>query len=325
MIDVAIIGAGMAGIACARTLRAAGVPVRVIDKGRGIGGRVATRRVDISGERITFDHGAQYLDQSEHAAAIAALAPSAVDAWDMGEGKSRIVGAPEMAALPKVLAQGLDITLNTRVTTVKERGSRWEIETEAGNTTASHVIVTVPAPQLAPILGSAHPIVEQAAPAIMHPCMTLMAAFDSDTPVPFTSHRNADAVLSWIARNDTKPGRSSTCHTWVAQAHPEWSAKHIDSERDDIKAQMVGMFCTALGVDPAKLRHAGLQGWRYGLVAVPLGQPFVSHGTLWAGGDWCCGSKLQDAWQSGTEIASHVLQSLDLNAVAVPGAAIHSG
>ena len=39
MIDIVIIGAGMPGIACARALRAAGAPVRMIDKGRGIGGR----------------------------------------------------------------------------------------------------------------------------------------------------------------------------------------------------------------------------------------------------------------------------------------------
>ena len=53
MIDIVIIGAGMSGIACARALRKAGVPVRLIDKGRGIGGRVATRRVAITDNSFT--------------------------------------------------------------------------------------------------------------------------------------------------------------------------------------------------------------------------------------------------------------------------------
>ena len=64
MSDVVVIGAGMSGIACARALQAEGVPVRLIDKGRGIGGRMATRRTAVAGKRITYAHGAQYLDQS---------------------------------------------------------------------------------------------------------------------------------------------------------------------------------------------------------------------------------------------------------------------
>ena len=59
MSDVLVIGAGMSGIACARALQAEGVPVRLIDKGRGIGGRMATRRTAVAGKTITFDHGAQ--------------------------------------------------------------------------------------------------------------------------------------------------------------------------------------------------------------------------------------------------------------------------
>ena len=153
MSDVVIIGAGMSGIACARALHAAGVPVRLIDKGRGIGGRVATRRMAVAGNTITFDHGAQYLDQSEDAAAIAALGKGSVDLWHLGDGSSRIVGMPGMAALPKALAKGLDVTLNTRVTTVRACSGFCEINTDAGKTTASHVVVTVPAPQLSTILG----------------------------------------------------------------------------------------------------------------------------------------------------------------------------
>ena len=53
MIDIVVIGAGMSGIACARVLRAAGLPVRLIDKGRGVGGRMATRRATVAGNGIT--------------------------------------------------------------------------------------------------------------------------------------------------------------------------------------------------------------------------------------------------------------------------------
>ncbi|MEY4932043.1 MAG: hypothetical protein RLZZ403_363, partial [Pseudomonadota bacterium] len=54
---VAIVGAGLAGLACARVLFGAQYSVTVLEKSRGLGGRIATRRVG----RLAFDHGAQYL------------------------------------------------------------------------------------------------------------------------------------------------------------------------------------------------------------------------------------------------------------------------
>jgi predicted NAD/FAD-dependent oxidoreductase len=311
MSDVVVIGAGMSGIACARALQAEGVAVRLIDKGRGIGGRIATRRTAVAGNTITFDHGVQYLDQSEGAAAIAELGKGAVDAWHLGDGTSRTVGTPGMAALPKALANGLNVTLNTRVTTVRVCGGLWEIKTDTGKTTASHVVITVPAPQLEPILGETHAIVQQASHAVMRPCLTLMAAFNRDTPAPFVTRRDPNALLTWIAQNDTKPGRSTAYKTWVAQANPDWSAANIDADRSETKTQMVDLLCSELGVDRAKLCHAGLQGWRHGLVETPLGKSFLRDGTLWAGGDWCCGAKVQDAWRSGADIAANVMHTLE--------------
>ena len=65
---------------------------------------------------------AQYFDQSEDAAATAAAGKSAVDVWHLGDGTSRIVGVPGMVALPRALANCLDVTLNSSVKTVKACG-----------------------------------------------------------------------------------------------------------------------------------------------------------------------------------------------------------
>ena len=45
MTDIAVIGAGMAGLVCAQQLSQAGYSVVVVEKSRGVGGRVATRRL----------------------------------------------------------------------------------------------------------------------------------------------------------------------------------------------------------------------------------------------------------------------------------------
>ena len=54
-LDCIIIGAGIAGLLAATMLNRANMSVRILDKGRGLGGRMATRRQD----GAVFDHGAQ--------------------------------------------------------------------------------------------------------------------------------------------------------------------------------------------------------------------------------------------------------------------------
>jgi predicted NAD/FAD-dependent oxidoreductase len=55
-VAVAIVGTGIAGLAAARYLRERGIACTLFDKSRGLGGRMATRRVDT----LHFDHGAQF-------------------------------------------------------------------------------------------------------------------------------------------------------------------------------------------------------------------------------------------------------------------------
>ncbi|MEM9311642.1 MAG: FAD-dependent oxidoreductase, partial [Pseudomonadota bacterium] len=123
--DIAIIGAGMAGLACAVQLAAAGRDVRVFDKGRGPGGRMAARRADVAGETVRFDHGAQYFTAREPAfrEAVAAWeAQGVVARWPAAQTSSSDaawVGVPGMNGPIKAMADtvaqaGREVLWNTR-------------------------------------------------------------------------------------------------------------------------------------------------------------------------------------------------------------------
>ncbi len=56
---IAVIGAGLSGLACATALQEAGHRVAIFEKSVGVGGRMSTRRVDTVLGGTTFDHGAQ--------------------------------------------------------------------------------------------------------------------------------------------------------------------------------------------------------------------------------------------------------------------------
>ncbi|CAN0170185.1 unnamed protein product, partial [Chrysoparadoxa australica] len=123
-----IIGSGMAGIACARALADAGLPVRVLDKGRGIGGRMATRRVALPTGEVTFDHGAQYMRPRDPAFAQA-LATAGAVAWPDGSVHDRLVGMPGMSSVPRAMAAGLTVSQQAEVTAMVRQDGFWTLET----------------------------------------------------------------------------------------------------------------------------------------------------------------------------------------------------
>lgn len=309
MIPVAIIGAGIAGLACARRLAQAGLRPVLFDKGRGIGGRVATRRAD----GLQFDHGAQYVTAQTpgFADVLANLsAKGAAAVWDEGSGRDLTVGTPGMSALAKALGAGLEVRQDALVTAVLPGGQGWTLRVGDLDHLSARVVVTVPAPQVAGLLGADHPLVATLAPVRMDPCLTLMAA--TPAPAPFRSRRDPDDPLAWIAQDSGKPGRSDATTTWVAQAGLAFSVQHLDRQPAEIAALMLPLLCDRLGIAVDEVSHSAAHRWRYARVAAPLGQPFLRSpdGTLYLGGDWCLGARVEAAWTSGTAIADDLLERL---------------
>jgi predicted NAD/FAD-dependent oxidoreductase len=309
MTGTLVIGAGMAGIACARALHDAGHPVRVLDKGRGIGGRMATRRVATDAGELRFDHGAQYVTARDPEFAALLDGSAAAALWSDGAAQPHHVGLPGMSGLPRALAAGLAVQGGTEVTRVAPGGTGWQVTAGERVAQAARVVLTVPAPQVAPLLGLGHPLVPALAPVHMAPCLTLMAAFPADAPAPFVSRRLDDGPLAYIARDSSKPRRPGGAVTWVAQAAPDWSAAHVEADRAEIAGRMLPLLCEATGATPGSACYQDAHRWRYARVTAPLGRPFLrdATGTLYLGGDWCLGARVEAAWTSGTAIARDIL------------------
>ena len=204
---VAVVGAGISGLACARALAARGVVATIFEKSRGVGGRAATRRVDTEHGPLRFDHGAQYFTARGPAFAaevdalaagglvapwegrIAVLDRGAVrDAGAPGAAPRRWVAVPGMSALGGALAAGVDVRLGTRIVAVHPDGTRWRLESELGDAPGRFdaVVVAAPAPQAAPLLAQAAPPLALAASrAVMTPCWSAMLAVEEPLALPF--------------------------------------------------------------------------------------------------------------------------------------------
>jgi renalase len=303
---VAIIGAGIAGLACAGKLADGGLAPVIFDKGRGIGGRVATRRM---GE-MRFDHGAQYITARgpDFANVLHALqAQGAAAIWDDGSDQTHIVGVPGMSGLARAMAAGLDVRQLAQVTSVRPSQSGWLVQIGAVADIFDCVVITVPAPQIAGLLGQEHPIITQVADVRLAPCLTLMAAID--IPPIFVTRSDASDPIAWIAQDSSKPGRpQGGATTWVAQASPEFSAQYLEEDAATITDWMLPLLCERLQVTTDKVSYASAHRWRYARVTSALGRPFLrASSTLYAGGDWCIGPRVEAAWISGDAIAQDIL------------------
>ena len=312
--DVLVVGAGMAGLACARALDRAGRGCLVIDKGRGAGGRMATRRVTLGDDEVRFDHGAQYFTVRDpgFAALIDAL-PGATAIWEDGGAEPHRVGRPGMSALPRAMAEGLELRTGVEVTGLARAGAGWRVATTAGPIEAAHVVLTIPAPQAARLPGLPAALADRLRGVEMAPCLTLMAAFPADLPRPAVQLRPDTGPLGWIARDSAKPGRADRVTTWVAQATPEWSRAHLEEDRATIARRLLPVLAEAIGAAPEAALHVAGHRWRYARVTTPLGAPVLSgaEGTLHLGGDWALGARVEAAWQSGAAIAADLLATTE--------------
>ncbi len=300
---VAIVGAGLAGLACADALAAAGLTVTLFDKGRAPGGRMATRRIGTSAGEASFDHGAQYFTVRNAAfrrqvlqwqeAGLAAPWSSLPDAW---------VGTPSMAAPVRAMAKRHQVRFPVQVDTIGHNGTGWQVEGAAFDALA----VALPAEQAASLLRSVHPaFAATAAQTPAEPCWTVMAAFA--VPLPAADILREDGPIGWAARNSSKPGRTGP-EAWVVQAGPDWSRANLERRPDEIVPLLLQALAARLGETLPEPLAANAHRWRYARSGAEgsgaLWDPAVRLGLC---GDWLLGPRVEVAWQSGTQLAAAIL------------------
>ncbi len=314
---IAIVGAGMAGLSAAEVLRGRGEHVRLFDKGRGAGGRMATRRTSLFGTDITFDHGAQYFTARSDGfrAAVSSWLDAGVAApWNEDSAPAsaphRYVGAPGMNSILKAMAAPLDVSWGAEVKSLVGGPSDWRLRFADGSASGSFkkVIVAVPAEQAAVLLADAVPELAASARKVRsEPCWSAMLAYEQPTGIVSLSFEPEDGPLSWTARNSSKFGRTDA-ETWVLHARPDWSRKYLEAKPEAVAAHLVESFREQTGAGAPEFFEA--HRWRYARVAEPLGVPFQLDAAAGIGtcGDWHLGARVEAAWTSGRLLSAELLR-----------------
>lgn len=320
--NVAVIGAGISGLSCARALQDAGASVTVLEKSRGPGGRASTRR---NGD-LRFDHGAQYFtvkDAEFRAIVDAWLDADAVALWsgriadiDRGEvcpksdARRRFVGLPGMSGIGRHLARELEVEYECRVEELERTREGWTLIAENRRMGPfGTLVLSAPAPQTAGLLDPVHPeLARRVGSHEMQPCWAVMAAFEHAVPLTVDGAFVQTGPLAWAARNGSKPGRPNV-ESWLLHATPDWTTEHLETDPADVIASLLAAFRDAAGVQLPATRHTAAHLWRYARSAQPqqIGCLYEPEARVGVCGDWLHGDRLEGAFLSGRALAGRIL------------------
>jgi predicted NAD/FAD-dependent oxidoreductase len=318
--DVLVVGAGIAGLIAAGELQRAGRRVLVLDKGRGVGGRLASRRIG----GATFDHGAQFIttrDPRFAAVLEQGRQNGAMEEWCRGfaggaDVHARWRGKPAMSAVAKHLAAGLDLHLETPVAALRRAGNQWSAETTTGRTfTADAVVLTPPVPQSLALMDAGGlilaPEMRTRLAAIEYErCLAIMAVLDGPSRIPPPGGlAPADGPIAWIADNQLK-GISAEPAVTIHATHA-FSLAHWDRDREESASALLEAAAPWLG---AGITTFQVHGWRYSkpmrvdqapCVLVSQSPPLVLAGDAFAG------PRVEGAALSGWAAAEAILSPVD--------------
>ena len=322
---VGIIGAGIAGLVCADRLQREGIAVTILEKSRGVGGRSATRRL----EEGSCDHGAQYFTVSDplFAGRVAEWrARGIVDVWqgrivaiddgvvrELNEPRERLVGTPGMNSIGKFLASGVNVRSNVEVVRIERAGQQWRVvdQSEELYGPFDALISTAPPIQTARLFsGASVSLTEQIERVVMRPCWSVMLSFSSRLEIEFDGAFVNGGPLSWIARNNSKPGRGAE-ECWVLHASADWSTAHLEDEADDVGPALTNEFWRLFGRGLSSPSHVVSHRWRYAIPQNVLPTRYVFDDELRLGiaGDWCGGPRIEGAFLSGHALGNHLLET----------------
>jgi hypothetical protein len=330
---VLIVGAGVSGLACARVLAAAGRPVVVLERARGVGGRCATRRL----EGQPLDHGVAFLHgrDPEFLAALRAVPATPLPEWParisgsgrpcqpdaFAPGERRLSFAEGVSAFPKHLAAGLDVRLEVEVVGLEATGAAVRVSAASGESLAAGTVVLALAAEqalrlLSAVPGAPPPLASACALLRLSrslPCLSLLALYPAGAPAPDwdVCYPEGSRVLQLLSHDSSKR-RAPARLALVLQAHPAWSRAHLeDAGWPDAVLAEAARLLGPWAARPAA-RHA--HRWRHARndrsaeLAGPMLLSLPGGGRLGLCGDrFAPGGGVEAAWRSGRMMAGRIL------------------
>ena len=285
--DCIVIGGGITGLITATVLQRRGVKVTILDKGRGIGGRLATRRLETIASEAdagivrqeesmvgVFDYGSQYFSVKSPQFRVWVddwLEHDVIKEWCQGfgevDGKPRYCGIDGTRGIAKYLAKNLDVHTNTKAIKVSYE-KKWLVETESDRQYQGDMLVmTAPIPQSLSLLDASLMVLPLEIRFSLeeikyHSCIAVLALLEKPSNIPPPGGISLeDDSLVWLADNHQK-GISPDGYAVTLHATPEFSDEYWGSDDAEIVYKLVTAAADYLNSPVIKYQ---VHRWRYSL------------------------------------------------------------
>lgn len=310
---IAVVGAGISGLLLARDLQSRGADVAVLEKSRGVGGRLATKRVGPA----VFDQGAQFFTVRDErfASVVAAWRSEGVATTWPGRETERVIGATGMTALPKEVAAALTVQREHRVTrAVRHACGCWELEIENhGMLRAERLVLTAPVPQSLALLepGQLPPPVHEALSRLTyHPCLALLVVLEGPSAVPAEGFAPVGGSIRWVADNTRKGISPGVAGALTVHTTPAFAAEHYGASVEEVTERLRAELAPFLG--GSSIVSTTLHRWKFSEPKAAHPEPFVWLPELALGfcGDSFGGPRVEGAAVSGLALAGRIAREL---------------
>jgi renalase len=304
---VTVVGAGIAGLACARALREAGRDVEVLDRGRAPGGRLSSRTVrgrpvDLGASYLTAGEGSPFADvvadwvdrglARPWTDTFAVVGPDGFRERKSGPLRFGTPGGTRSLALD--LADGLTVRPATTVRRVTAGPA-------VDGRPVPAVALAMPGPQAARLLDPSGPAAELAGTEAWDPVLAVVLGW-SERRWPADLHGafvHDDPAVEWIA--DDGDRRGDAAPVLVAHTTARLAGRHLEDPGAAVPA-VVAAVRAALGIDEEPA-WTEVQRWTFARPAAPRDEPFgLVDGIGLCGDGWHAPAKVESAWSSGTAL-----------------------
>lgn len=322
--DVLILGAGMTGISAGNYLLSYGADLKILDKGRSPGGRMATKRIDHYGDKVTFDYGCRYLIVKNETFEKA-LKPlddeNRLKAWNIDEdnhlsttniGAKKIIGKNSMRDIALKLSDNLEILNNNRISNISWNGDFLEVFTEKGSKFNSYsLLLTMPVPQIIDIMSSSKieipiEILTHLREVTYYRSIVGMFILDSESKM---SNKGGlefqQGDISFITDNNLK-GINKHKTAITIEMTDEFSRKNWNLSDEEISSKIITAAKGHLNFNIIDYR---IHRWKFSKPSKPYNKKFecLQHpAPIFLAGDAFGGSSVESAFISGLQAAAKI-------------------
>ena len=329
MVRIAIIGAGMSGISLSLMLSKK-YSIKIFEKSDRAGGRMSTRRIS----PFIFDHGAQYfkINDPDFKKFLSPLIAKKIikpwlckyikiigkniikkETWNIR--KKYYVGVPNMDSIVKYLAKDCNISLETKINSVKKIKDKWHLFDENKTFLGQYdwVVYAIPIEQTCSMISRNISFYFSISSIKMIGCYSLMLGMNQSLKLDYDVALIENEDISWLAVNNSKPERKSGYSLLINSSY-NYAKKNIHTPKERVLNHLLNTTSTIIKKDLSEAKIKNLHQWRYvETKQYPKENYFIDKiQKIALCGDWCINSRVEGAFISAKEL-SETLNNIKMN------------